>query len=474
MPPSARSLPSLQLVPLVIATAAALPAQQGIVLGPDLLSPVGPAGDVDGDGIADYVLGGTGVTVHSGATGTAIPFLASATALACRPVGDVDADGKDDLAYLTAADVAIVSGGDGSVLHTWTIANAEVTGSADLDADGCSDVLLAYTVAGEHWIEVRSGRTGLVLHDRSGANELTPMAIGDRDGDGYDDLAILAADVAGTSWTAEVRLGPTFELSTTLVGNPGLLGDVDDDGATDHTRRVSTSPPSTEVVSGATGAVLMTYPWDPQFRALGDVDGDGHDDFRLRQGAFTEIMSGATLTLMLPSINLSQLGLDAQWLGDIDGDGRNEASVPGSGQVLEWADAARPVVSRLVRRGGSGATSLGHRPKLHVRGHCKLGATIHWDLRGSLPNGLSVLLVGAAVDIDIAFLGAPGNRLYCDLAGLMPVLNDAHGLGQWQSPIPVDPSLIGSTISAQGAVWDPAANAFGFVGSNAIDVFIED
>ena len=185
-------------------------------------------------------------------------------------------------------------------------------------------MLLTYTVAGEHWIEVRSGRTGLVLHDRSGANELTPMAIGDRDGDGYDDLAILAADVAGTSWTAEVRLGPTFELSTTLVGNPGLLGDVDDDGATDHTRRVSTSPPSTEVVSGATGAVLMTYPWDPQFRALGDVDGDGHDDFRLRQGAFTEIMSGATLTLMLPSINLSQLGLDAQWLGDIDGDGRNE------------------------------------------------------------------------------------------------------------------------------------------------------
>lgn len=465
------------LVPLLLA--ATLSAQE-VALGTDLLLPLGPAGDVDGDGIDDYTTTDVGTTpasiaVHSGATGLAIPFLASTTALAVVPIGDVDADGHDDLAYLAALEVTVLSGADGATLHTWVFPGTpDVGGGADLDADGCSDVVLHYSDPSGDWIEVRSGRTGLVVWDSNEPADRRADVIGDFDGDGYEDLAITTFDVGGTTWTAEVRKGPTFVLAATLDGSPAFLGDVDADGTTDYTRHVASTPPSTEVRSGPTGAVLTVYPWDPGFRALGDVNGDGHDDFRLQGGAFREILSGATLMLMLPSINMSVLGLDAQRLGDIDGDGRAETNVPGTGQIVEWQDPTLPAASRLVRRGSSGPTSLGTRPRLSTRGHCKLGATIRWDLRGGFPTGLGLFVIGAAIDIDLALLGAPDNRLYCDLQGITLLVTDGNGLATLSSPIPIDPALIGTTITGQGAALDPAANAFGFVTSNAIDVFIED
>ncbi|MBL9076801.1 MAG: hypothetical protein JNL08_04810 [Planctomycetes bacterium] len=473
-----RILPTVRLSRHVLSSLLLLAAldAQGVVLGPDLLLPVGPAGDIDGDGVDDYVLDDAGsLSVHSGATGSAIPFLTSATALALAPAGDVDADGRGDLARTTATGVEIVSGQDGSTLHGWAFpVQPTVAGGFDLDADGCDDLVFGYPNGTDHTIEVRSGRTGAVVWDRTVAVPQWGEPLVDFDGDGYADFAVATLDTATSTWSAEVLRGPTFAPTTVLDGSPAFLGDVDDDGTTDYTRHLDTVPPTTEVRAGGTGAVLTVYPWDPGFRALGDVDGDGHDDFRLQGGAFKEILSGATLALMLPSINMSALGLDAQRLGDIDGDGRAETNVPGTGQIIEWQDALLPIASRLVHRGQSGTTSLFTRPKLHARGHCNLGSTVRWDLRGGLPNGISLLLVGAAVDIDLGFLGAPGNRLYNDLASLSAALTDANGLARVDSPIPIDPLLLGTSISVQSAAFDPAANAFGFVASNAIDVFLND
>ncbi len=425
---------------------AAAARAQSLELGQVLSFPVSPAGDVDGDGVADYVLAENGITVHSGATGAPIPFLSSPTATAA-PAGDVDADGRDDIALVTAGDVVVASGLDGTPLHTWNLPSQPlVAGGADFDADGCDDVVLDYDSAADRVIEVRSGRTGAVLWSRLSNTFQWSVSLGDHDGDGCDDLAVATLDAGGQTWTAEVLLGPAFAPGGLLDADPGFLGDVNGNGTADYTRRVFTPTLTTEVRDGGSGLLLGTFPWHPVFRALGDVNGDGRADFRLQGGAFREVLSGASLTLM-PGLNMSQLGIDVQALGDIDGD---------------------------VRRGASGTTSIGHRPRVHVRGHCKLGDTVLFDLRGGMPNGFSLFLVGNAIDIDIGFLGAPGNRLYCDLLGLSAVLTDGDGLHTIASPIPVDPTLVGSTISVQSAAFDPAANAFGFVASNAIDVFIRD
>ncbi|HEU4420141.1 MAG TPA: hypothetical protein VFT55_14495, partial [Planctomycetota bacterium] len=98
--------------------------------------------------------------------------------------------------------------------------------------------------------------------------------------------------------------------------------------------------------------------------------------------------------------------------------------------IAHWVDPTVPVASRMVRRGASGATTTGSRPRLHARGHCSLGSTLRLDVRGLLPSGLSLLAFGSPVDVDLTPLGAPGNRLYTSLDGISVLPTDATGLGQ--------------------------------------------
>ena len=203
---------------------------------------------------------------------------------------------------------------------------------------------------------------------------------------------------------------------------------------------------------------------------MGDFDGDGHDDFSVLTSPVLDVVSGATLTF------LGATGIGPRPFGDVDGDGRQDGITGLSGQQVRcyWSDPTLPVVSRLVRRGGSGTTSVGHKPRVHTRGSCALGKNLFFDVRGQIVNGLSVLIVGAADNIDLAPLGAPGNRLYVSLDVLLLLLADGNGVSTHFLTMPVTPTLLGATCSVQAAAFDPAANAFGFVMSNAIDLFINN
>ncbi|MBX3462002.1 MAG: VCBS repeat-containing protein [Planctomycetes bacterium] len=472
MPKIVPSVPAVS--PLVVLLLTGVAIAQSYDLTTLFPFPVVAAGDVDGDGIADYATIQGGITVYRAATGLPILHLASTKSDRLVPVGDTDGDGCDDLAFVDGSEVLVVSGRDGTVLHTWVMpAEPDAIAGTDLDGDGWDDVVLDYELGSNHVIEVRSGRTGALLWDRSSTAPQWSVLPGDHDGDGHADLAVLTLDPVEQTWTAEILRGPSLIVGAVLDGDPFFLGDVDGNGAVDHTRRIELPTTATEVRDGADDHLIGSFPWHPVFRALGDVDGDGRADFRLQGGAFREVLGGGTLTI-LPGINMSVLGLDVQRLGDIDGDGRSETSVPDSGQVIEWTDPAAPAVSRMLRRGAAGTTSLGTKPRLRVRGHCKLGDTVRFDMPAGLPFGFTLFLVGNAIDADLAFLGAPDNRLYVDLLGITPLLTDAAGLARLDAPIPFDPSLLASTISAQCAVFDTLANPFGFVTSNAVDIHILD
>ena len=163
------------------------------------------AGDVNGDGFADLVVGspfdataGSGagsVRVFSGADGTELfrldglgsPPVAGSDVIpgerlgfAVAGAGDVDGDGYDDviaggpgreLAGMPAGAAYVLSGSDGSVLHSWlgSSTGAEfgvaVAAVGDVNGDGNADV--AVGAPGENGfgsVRIYSGADGSTLH----------------------------------------------------------------------------------------------------------------------------------------------------------------------------------------------------------------------------------------------------------------------------------------------------------------------
>ncbi|MBK6534315.1 MAG: FG-GAP repeat protein, partial [Deltaproteobacteria bacterium] len=174
------------------------------------------AGDVNGDGYGDLVVGApgsNGVYVYRGAatgvdptpglvTGPAGSGLGSAVAGA----GDVNGDGFDDVVAVNPSGNAVwlVPGGVGG-LGTAVRVNVPLTstasvlaGAGDVDGDGYADVLLAG--GGGSGQLLRGGVSGLDGAS-SVAVDRTSGAAGDLNGDGRGDLAF----VSGT--TARVVLG---------------------------------------------------------------------------------------------------------------------------------------------------------------------------------------------------------------------------------------------------------------------------
>src|SRR5262245_55625803 len=233
--------PSL-LVPLVLAATAygqGYPALQ--IDGVSGISSVGgnsiaSAGDVDGDGVPDFIVGapytfgGIGqVHIYSGATGALIRLFTGSVSndyfgSAVSGAGDLDGDGSSDVVVgvihaspggLTAAGQAIAySGATGAVLWTrngtaaFEMAGNSVARVGDLNGDGVDDpaVGIVYADNGTAYVagrvEVLSGTTGVpilsVLGTGLGDNLGASLAAaGDVDGDGTPD--VLAGARGGTA-----------------------------------------------------------------------------------------------------------------------------------------------------------------------------------------------------------------------------------------------------------------------------------
>ena len=118
-------------------------------------------------------------------------------------VEDIDHDGQDDYAVSSSAtSIALASGATGAVLLTLNPAPGDYVGApivfdvGDIDRDGFGDVALA-PHAPTGGVRIHSGRDGLVLSTivpPPGSPAFFPLLdrIGDRDGDGVDELAISA------------------------------------------------------------------------------------------------------------------------------------------------------------------------------------------------------------------------------------------------------------------------------------------
>jgi FG-GAP repeat/FG-GAP-like repeat len=418
--------------------------------GDDLGNGLGTAGDVNGDGYSDVILGAANHTETHASEGAAHVYLGSATGLATTPAWTVF--GQQDNAYLgfsvgTAGDVdgdgfcdvivgvrgfsngqsnegqARVYLGSASGLATtaaWSVESNQadaamgysVATAGDVNGDGFSDVVVGtpFYSGGQ----TNEGRVGVYLGSASGLSTSPSFTFssnqadaelgyavasaGDVNGDGFSDVIASAPDydfgqpdegrawvflgapggtTAAGAWTAESNQASAF------FGNAvGTAGDVNGDGysdvivAADHYDDALMEQGRVFVYLGGASGLATTESWavegdeiDAQIGntvcAAGDVDGDGYcdvlvGDSNYDNGSFHEggrnwLYLGSALGLGATAAYETHIDDDFAFFGfvatagDVNGDGLSDflitapaygTTLYGQGVAYAWYGAA--------------------------------------------------------------------------------------------------------------------------------------
>lgn len=298
------------------------------------------AGDVNADGISDFLVAAPSLTVgsmdragqvlvYSGADGSIIheiygeqteDYLGSNVSAA----GDVNQDGFDDfLVRLKRGPdfVLVFSGLDAAVLHvfaspqSWSHFGSAMDGAGDVNGDGFPDILIG---AGNH-THGASGVGRIVLYSGADGSELavrygegrggfgdSVSGVGDVDADGTLDFVVGApvdddnGDSSGTVWVISGADGDVLHLleggaADNLFGcSVAVVGDVNLDGhddfvAGEHRHDADGNFPDNTgratLFSGADGSILFQWEGEESGDHMGyhvdragDIDGDGHPD----------------------------------------------------------------------------------------------------------------------------------------------------------------------------------------------------
>lgn len=367
---------------------------EGRVAGDRFGSALAALGDVDGDGRGDLAVGaphadvgapnGGVLRVLSGATGRVLATAAGDDSndrlgAALAAAGDHDGDGLMDvlvgapMGSPASGEVRVVRGVDGATLRTYAGSaagerfGAALAGLGDLDGDGIPDLAVGAPEAdaagsSSGRVVLLSGRSGALLRehvgaawDRFGTSIASP---GDLDGDGRADLLVGAPFSDGGGFNAGSVLafsGADGSLLFDVHGaGPGdrlgervaAAGDVDGDGIPDLVAvapgedGVAVDSGVVRVLSGLDGRLLLTVSGETSGEFLsaaagaGDVDGDGRADVLVgssaagtAEGGRVRLVSGSS-GLVLASFDGARpggwLGAAVAGLGDEDGDGRFE------------------------------------------------------------------------------------------------------------------------------------------------------
>lgn len=302
--------------------------------------------DLDGDGVIDVLIQSRGyvsntyryvaVSVASGSSLWSYAFTNVSSYLGpdaviptAAPVGDIDADGRTDVAIgVPSADyngtqsrVVVLSGSTGSVLHSisqpapQSYLGMGVCAAGDIDNDGHADWWMTrnwnyfYT-----FVQARSGIDGHLIYEIGlpyvyESDIVVRAAVGDDlDADGVPELvvAVPVAPIAGIQGPGRISAysGATGALLWSRTGsNPTQrigwwlkhVGDIDRDGVRDLATAVGYPTPygygayalsnlRLGILSGKTGAMLRHLDAPAGMGSFaeitggGDVDGDGQND----------------------------------------------------------------------------------------------------------------------------------------------------------------------------------------------------
>jgi hypothetical protein len=425
---------------------------------------VAAAGDFDGDGLGDLLVGapGLGVARVYSSTGGALLLevagLAGAFGRAVAGLGDLDGDALPDLAVSELDElsiggvrgrVSIFSGADGHLLRSLTAPGAddrfgyELERMGDVTSDERSELAVLARTATDPG---RGFGRVTVLDPLSG---LEVFALSPEPGDEYRSLA----------WMRNVGGDPR-------VDRPGIaiIGARNDVPPLDLLDRGLV-----EIVSADTGVLVRRYLgrtgefYEPA-AAAGDLNGDRFDDLLLggRLGSTLAVSGFNGSTLRQLDYLGGPVGALAA-LADVDGDRRAEIvlatndfwdGVDWRNRVLVVSGSA-PVETFGVGHPGSESIV----PQIGVRGCPRLRGSLHVETERVLGGAPGMLVLGAA-RVDQPFRGGTLYPRRDFLIGHRAGgVRSVAGVGDASLALtmPIDPALAGREFYAQAAYLDPGA-----------------
>ncbi|HEY8155963.1 MAG TPA: thrombospondin type 3 repeat-containing protein [Myxococcota bacterium] len=413
---------------------------------------VSGAGDVNGDGYDDVIIGAPFYDSGENDEGAAFVFLGSASGIAdadsgmaaaqlesnqayamfgesVSGAGDVNGDGYGDVIvgayrYFTSGGLEdgaafVFLGGASGIVGSDPVTAAarlesnqansgfggSVAGAGDVNGDGHDDVIVGssgydpagFLTGGAAFVFLGS-ESGIVGHDQltaaarlesnqsSGAMGASVAGAGDVNGDGYDDVIVgdpiyqgqggafvflgsAAGILNGNPATAAARLGPDHDIGqmgAAIGDSVAGAGDVNGDGYDDvivgawawHTIPFFLSPAGAAFVfHGGASGVASAEPSEAAARLegpnwfgiraarAGDVNADGYDDVILgvqmypytpqppfNGAAFVFLGSAGGIGGSTPDTAAAYLQLDSDWIevagaGDVNGDGHDDVII---------------------------------------------------------------------------------------------------------------------------------------------------
>ena len=282
-------------------------------------------GDVNGDGKPDLAIvnGGSdsvSVLLNTTATGATTPSFAPqaqfATGSAPRSVsmGDIDGDGKPDLAIANAAGsvcVLLNRTAPGDTTPSFATQEQFATGSnpksvslGDIDGDGKPDLAIANLSSDSVSVLLNTTAPGATTasfapqHPFATGSGPNSVSMGDFNGDGKPDLAVVNGGSVSVSvllnTTAPGASTPTFVPQTQFTTGRGpnsvSIGDINGDGRPDLAIvNFGSNSVSVLLNTTATGATTPSFAPQAQFKtdsfalsaSMGDVNGDGKPDLAI-------------------------------------------------------------------------------------------------------------------------------------------------------------------------------------------------
>ncbi|MEI6142357.1 MAG: FG-GAP-like repeat-containing protein, partial [Mariniphaga sp.] len=327
-------------------------------------------GDLDGDGKPDLAVAnetGNSVSVlRNNSTSGAVSFAAKIDlATGSRPqsvsIGDIDGDGKPDLAVanLNSSTVSVFRNTSTSGSVSFAAKVDFVTGTGpysvsigDIDGDGKPDLAVA------NW----SSNTVSVLRNISTSGDVSfatkvdfaigsyseSVSIGDIDGDGKPDLAVANSGnstvsvLRNTSTIGTVSFAAKADFATGLTPVSVSIGDIDGDGKPDlavanssNTVSVFCNTSTSGSLSFATRADFTTGHY-PTSVNIGDINGDGKPDLAVTNydsgtiSVFCNTSTSGIVSFAGRSDFATGYHPYSVSIGDIDGDGKPDLAMVSS------------------------------------------------------------------------------------------------------------------------------------------------